>query len=418
MLNSPVSRRSQPSIGRPRLSGVNDNQRLRIVPPSGRGALGRVPSINRYLGAVGLALTALNYLQNFKPESWENLGDWSLYCETPSILIDPTYNGGYGRGSPTSVVNNSVIFNNVTAGTKGQATDYVGDPWAGVFTNHRSVALGRTKVVGSSYRMQYQQGFTRPNQGAFVKPVLAPAKLVIALPSNPPITKHVTENPMNAKPGEAPAFTRPIPWEALPNTAPSTGREASYGEPDLYPVPSVPFYPAKVPNDWSISIQDAPAGVGAASAPKTHTMRPPRGKPPKNEKEVKHKLPTAAVALLKAVSAVTEAVDFVDALYKALPAEFRPKYRNTKHEKKVTTPLERMEAVYKNAEKIDIYNAIDNLVENQIEDYAFGKLGQAGGEVSKRLGSGYGMGVNTINRKLQKSWYAAGSGPKVSVYGG
>ena len=88
------------------------------------------------------------------------------------------------------------------------------------------------------------------------------------------------------------------------------------------------------------------------------------------------------------------------------------------HEKRVTTPTERMEAVIKNAEKIDIYDAIDNLVENQIEDYVFGKVGQAAGEASKQVGLNYGLGFNTINRQFQKSWYQLRDGAKISVYGG
>ena len=82
MLNKPVSRRAQPSVGIPRLSGVNDNQRLRLVTPTGQGLPGRAIKLNQALGVVGLALTALYWFQNKKPDSWDNLGAWVQYCET------------------------------------------------------------------------------------------------------------------------------------------------------------------------------------------------------------------------------------------------------------------------------------------------------------------------------------------------
>ena len=69
-----------------------------------------------------------------------------------------------------------------------------------------------------------------------------------------------------------------------------------------------------------MSVTNSPLGQATQSAPKTHNLRPPESKPPKNEKEVKHKLPTAAIQILKAVNAVSEAIDLVDALYKALPS--------------------------------------------------------------------------------------------------
>jgi len=251
--------------------------------------------------------------------------------------------------------------------------------------------------------------------------VYRPASPAIALPPNPAITVQVTLNPMNAKPDQAPAFTRPIPWSALPaaGAQPTTGHEAAY-KPQLDPFaePTAPYYPSQVPNEWSTSVTFSPQGRGAQSAPKTHNLRPPNSKPPKNEKEAKHKLPTAAIGILKAVNALTEGIDFVDALYKALPSEYRPRYRNTKHEMKSTNPLQRMEAVIKHGDKIDISDAINNLVENQIEDYVFGKIGKATGQVSKEAGLNYGMGLNTIQRKFSKSVYEYNRGQKLSVYGG
>jgi len=85
---------------------------------------------------------------------------------------------------------------------------------------------------------------------------------------------------------------------------------------------------------------------------------------------------------------------------------------------KVCIMLQRMEAVIKHGDKIDISDAINNLVDNQIEDYVFGKIGKATGQVSKEAGLNYGMGLNTIQRKFSKSVYEYNRGQKLSVYGG
>jgi len=64
-----------------------------------------------------------------------------------------------------------------------------------------------------------------------------------------------------------------------------------------------------------------------------------------------------------------------------------------------------MKSLWKNADKIDISDAIENLIANQIEDFVYGKIGQIGGKNSELLGRQYGFGQNTIQRNLSKSWY-------------
>ena len=418
MLNKPISRRSLPQGVPNRLSDIaNDNRRLRLVAPVARELPGRLTRLNPYIGAITVALTLYDYFSNSVPEGWNDLGPWTKYATIPPGFINPLRSVQWCRGSRSTTPNNTTIAGFVNAGLDNQATTDIGDPWAGVLTTSRSVGLGMTDGTGAGARMQYREAYTRPAAGAFTKPTYRPAQAAIVLSPNPAITWRITANPANAKPDQAPAFARPIPWKVLPKLEPQPNRDVSYGNPEIedFPVPDAPYYPSTVPNDWSVSIDDIPAGQAGQSAPKTHDLTTPSSRPPKREKEVKHKLPTAAVHILKAVSAVTEGLDFVDALYEALPSEYRPRYRKTKHEKLNVTPHEKVKALLEHGENIGIYDAISNLVSNQIEDYTFGKLGQLGGEISRRIGSPYGMGVNTINRKIQKSYYDAANASKARV---
>lgn len=421
MLNRPVSRRAPASSPGGGLSvPANDNSRLRLVRQPARGRLpfaGRVLRLNPY---IGLAYLAWEIYRNQQPEGWDNLGDWVKYCTTASP--NPLAYGPYARGSQTSVANSGAIQSLVVGGLSNQAyaAGSFGDPWNGLATTARSIAIGKTHdFLGVPLsRMQYQEGYTRPNQGAFVKPTYRPAQAAMTLPQSTPATRVISINPANAKPGEAPAFPAPIPLSVLPNLKPSDNpnREAEYEAEPSSPWQTRPSpYPVSVPNDWAVSITQP--GAAPQSAPQSHTMSPPRKREPRDEKERKTKLSPALSVVLKAVSAVTEGVDFIDALYDALPEQYRPRYRNTGYEKRVTTPQERMKALWENADKIDIDLALQNLVAEHIEDTIYGKIGKVGGEISRRLGRPYGFGMNTTQRNFSKDFYDASEKLYNRVYG-
>lgn len=409
MLNRQITRRAAAGAARElsRLSEVaNDNARLRLVQPSakavGRAVPGRLVRLNPW---IGLGLLAWNYLSNAEPEGWNDLGPWTKYATIPPGLINPLRSVQWGAGTRSTVANSATIANFVNKGLDGQAVQNIGDPWAAVANSSRSFGLGMTDGSGPTARMQYREAYTRPNTGAFTKPTYRPAKAPIVLPLNNPDTWHISHNAHNAKPNEAPAFPYPIPYNVLPrlNPAASPNRAVSYGLPNQSPVPDADFYPQTVNNNWSVQVQ-TPAPE-PNTAPRTHTLSPPVKRGDSGTKERKTRLSPAISAILKGVSKATEGVDFVNALYDALPPQYRPRYRKTKHEKRAVTPQEKMKALWENADKIDISEAIENLISNQIEDYVYGKIGQQAGRNSELLGRQYGFGQNTIMRDLSKSWY-------------
>lgn len=418
MLNQPVRRRAPqspaPDRSPPRRSGANDNRRIRIVPPPVSPArlakFGRtVLRLNPYIRLAGWGLDILEILAARQSEGWENLGGWVRYgaCSSP----DPSYNLPHALIGQTTLANSNTLLNivNNCLGGQGIIAGSQGNPWAYVNNNSRSVSIGRTRDAFGSLRGENQEAFTRPTNGPFQRPTWRNATPSIALPIRGPQFWPVTADPAIAPPMQAPALAPPVPWRLGPSwTAPN--RQAGYspsGRSHLRtgPVPSG----QEVPNEWSLSIQ-SPAAQGAGqAAPRTHKLVPPRrgGPSARKEKEIKVKVPHALSVILKVAGQATEGVDLVNAIYDALPVEYRPKYKNTSFEKRNVTIQEMMGAIWEHADKLPMDQVINNIIEDNIKDAAFGKLGQLHGDVSIRLGRPYGFGTSGIDSRLRRSFYDA-----------
>lgn len=77
------------------------------------------------------------------------------------------------------------------------------------------------------------------------------------------------------------------------------------------------------------------------------------------------------------INAVTEGVDLVKAVYKALPK---------KYQHRGATVPEMLQTIYRHADEIDMADVISNILgENQMDRY-YGKLGSINADASKRLG--------------------------------
>lgn len=111
-------------------------------------------------------------------------------------------------------------------------------------------------------------------------------------------------------------------------------------------------------------------------------------KPRKGEKEIKTDmagLPTGALKIL--LNGVTEVGDFIDSIYEALPRPLRTwKGRDGKWRAKDITPQSKALRIYQHFDAINIGDAFVNLVVNQAEDFAFGKIGQASAKASRQMG--------------------------------
>lgn len=108
--------------------------------------------------------------------------------------------------------------------------------------------------------------------------------------------------------------------------------------------------------------------------PGPHVRRPPG----KREKERKIDAPTDGLAYWgrKAIGAITEGLDFVDAFYDALPDRYRLPW--------AASPEQKMRALYRHWDRVQMGEAIANLAYNHVEDMVIGKAQKATKEALKK----------------------------------
>lgn len=102
--------------------------------------------------------------------------------------------------------------------------------------------------------------------------------------------------------------------------------------------------------------------------------------PPRGERERKAKLTRKGLSALRwlvqrGVNPFSEILDVVDALYQALPRELR----------QARTAHQRIIAVVENWWRIDLEEAIEGLILNQLEDYIFGRLSRGVAHLRGRI---------------------------------
>jgi len=117
-------------------------------------------------------------------------------------------------------------------------------------------------------------------------------------------------------------------------------------------------------------------------SPSFHVRMPP----PRGTKEVKVKVLSTA---LKLAGRFTEGTEAVDVLYRALPDAYKPRYKDTRYRVKHPTLLQKMEAVYKHLDKVDIPDAVQGLIVNEIQDRFIGKAARQ----LKAVGRPYGANL-------------------------
>lgn len=129
-------------------------------------------------------------------------------------------------------------------------------------------------------------------------------------------------------------------------------------------------------------------------------------KPPgKGEKEKKTFLTVNGVPA-KVIGFVTESLDFINALYDALPAEFRPGYYRLHYRDKNTGEIkyyykrrwrasqwQRMKALYEHWDHIDVKQAFKNLINEGIEDRFWGTFSRYMAQGALRSGIPRGLEI-------------------------
>lgn len=370
--------------------GANDNNRS---PKRGHIRLRDLGRLGRTLPWLGGAFTLWElyelYGQSGLPEGFTNLGSWYEYvrCDTPP-------NGPIVRQSvaTTEAANGAPV----DACLPLQAYSTNGDEeseWWAVANNVKTIWFGKATNT-TTRRCTLWVGYARPDTGAFTPPDYQPARPPVFIPVEIPAVQQALWHafpqylPVSPPPMANP-FLQPLPFRQLPNREDSPYRQTSNG-------PKVGVrgwsYPSEVLNDYAVS--HAFNGRKPLPAPRVHDREPPR----RGTKERKVGVPAAMVPILKAVNALTEGLDFLDALYDALPRQAKAKWRDTNYEWLNPTPSAKLAAVYFHAEQIDLSQALENLVVEQLKDIAYGRIGRMGAETSRILGRPYGTGLNSLTR--------------------
>ncbi len=105
----------------------------------------------------------------------------------------------------------------------------------------------------------------------------------------------------------------------------------------------------------------------------------------------------AAAVILRGVGAVTEGLDLVDALHKALPKEYKTGYYKLHYRDPVTGDIktyykkrhkasatDKISDLIKSPHKIDVPKALSNIVDENIQDAIYGGIGQQVGKARGR----------------------------------
>lgn len=203
--------------------------------------------------------------------------------------------------------------------------------------------------TGTYTRFTPDEGVVSPWPGAIVAPVPVPL----------PYPVHPLLNPIGvprAMPGRAP---RPSPARG-PLDLPGQAREAGNASPRE---PVAELHPQVVVTPRGATVTGEPRG-------------PARKPPPRREKEKKTAGEKAVAKVATAAFALTEFQDLVDALVDAIPGP-RPKMR---------APA-RLDYLLDNFDRMDASQALENVVENFVQDFFIGKGTAAAQKKLKELGA-------------------------------
>lgn len=196
-------------------------------------------------------------------------------------------------------------------------------------------------------------------------------------------------------PLDPPPVPSAVPWIdplAIPIGAPQP-------QPWTAPVPAIPARPVEPIGDPSAN-PEAPArgpgprprvrgrrrpGEAREVAPRTGRRQQPsrRAQPPRGEKQRKliGQLPPGFLS--RFINGTTEAADWIDCVWKALPRS----YRRGPH-----TPQQKLQDIYDGWENLNVQLALVNCFREQVEDYIFGRIGRLQATANRRLGVATGSG--------------------------
>lgn len=149
-----------------------------------------------------------------------------------------------------------------------------------------------------------------------------------------------------------------------------------------------------------------PAGPDADPVKKPLIFTPRRPPGPK-VKERKTRAQKALISLLEYLGHGTEAVDFMDAFYDALPDKYKVKFK--KGEPKWKQEIAKAKALYANYQHVDLDSALFNALWNNLEDRVYATLGIKGREygasqgANRLIGQAFAAAVGDLLGKAKQS---------------
>jgi len=370
-------------------------------------------------GELAFVLTALELYgrwRDYQPIQWGNMGPWSIYarCGAPDYIHYSVVGNSAWRTQSSSY---GAVASLITGcqGLQGNPGHFWADP---VPSNTKSIVYepwGEYPSPGV-YRGQVQIGFGRQTTGATTAP--EPFKgpyysdgLPVALPSLP------------AVPGEViiPAEPMPLPIELLPGADPlppfppngirvQVGRlvrgfagTIRGGVQIEWPIP-------ELPGEGPITLPVPEVG------PHYDKPAPPRTK----ERKGQVSLSVGRLFIGAIFNGVTETADVFDAAYDALPEKVREEKRKRyfdeksgKWRKAHVSLRHKVRTVVDNWDKVDLSDFAVNLIKNQAEDAAFGRLGQLGVKANRYLhDQGYLSNIRNGGQPSRWAW----DGPIVPTF--
>lgn len=395
--------------------------------------------LGRWNWLLQIMLAYYEYLNNLYGAKAVNTAGWTISCGAPNGIM---------VGGPSGCGPNLFISGNSYRANKGHAVLSFGNWWA-----HFRDPLTEVQFPGDTYSHTVVGAMFKPDTG----PVESPYPYFVPdpepdrkidLPRRQRKEKKAKEGalrsidpftiPMGLNEGDYDAVPRwmipyrsynpyyspveqtqfgPVPeWKMDPRLEPASdgGRKGNL------PIPGTLVAAGDPALDPRPTFEVTPSGVGVSHS-KPH--RPRRPGPRTREKKMAIYGRGVALALLNVTS---EAEDFIDAIWKALPFKYRYdrlreqmgeveynrmlydriKYQNNhpganRRELRSAqgkfgapekvTPQQKLKDIYNHHEHIDWQKAVDNLVKNELTDRFFGKIGQTAGRASRAARMSHGV---------------------------
>lgn len=353
---------NQPIRRWPTPKPANDNGPLGGFGPKAkpfvRGAmrLGRLSPVGRFYDLYKLGEYALNMYdlqqQPMSKQMWNSGGAWQVIkdCGCPVTYFSRDY--ATCTGTPCFAFPDSGTMRNPP-----RPTDRTIGAWGTVGAAY----INGTIMVWTSQIWQKPLGDPTPWRIERWMPYVQPGVNPMIDPFTLPMV-----------PARSP---KQLPFKVLPQRVPNPNRSPT--EQDQRGYETASDYNPLIPGPRQVEIP-AP-GVKPRPVPGHQPAKPGPG-----VKERKTALRRGMVVALRAGYTATEAIDAIEAIHKALPKKYRAPSGST--------PQEKLAAIYRHYDKLDMNKVVLNLIANHILDAIIGRSSAKAAEFFRRYRiSGYGQ---------------------------